>query len=458
MTLTGRMLTCALSVVAGIAIGHARQATPLADLLTSYDEWVHGRRADSPIQSIDLDAMRLELVRVAPTYLVPLVGRVVGMKGTCPALTFTLAGAAVRTSAATRYDKGGCAVIGNRLLVQVIRQIDPLRPAERIAIEAVDDGPLVTVDGVDVAAHARDVLKGGLAFAPEWRALPMPPVESHRRLLAALALELAAAGSSKQAAAAARLVEWACPYVRSHVPASDFDRAWHLAALAVLEGGMNPSALGAHLDHAAVAWPGEPRLVLAQAIVDEQMTATAEALDARTTGADAALMGLARPRSDAERTRAAERALKAFTDAAKDTSLHEEATLRAGHVLLGLGRYEDALRAWPDAGSTASSPPPDPALGYLARLFRGLAFDGLGRAADARASYLDALGVSPGAHSATMRLAALEFRAHRGDEADRLLQALLHDDDPRRDPWWSYYAADWRFWFARIAPVRAALR
>src|SRR5262249_19175096 len=77
--------------------------------------------------------------------------------------------------------------------------------------------------------------------------------------------------------------------------------------------------------------------------------------------------------------------------------------------------------------------------------------------ARARESYLKALEISPGAHSATIRLAALTFRTGRRDEPDRLLEKLFVDDDPRRDPWWSYYAADWRFWYPRIGRVRAMI-
>ena len=91
-------------------------------------------------------------------------------------------------------------------------------------------------------------------------------------------------------------------------------------------------------------------------------------------------------------------------------------------------------------------------------MFRGLAYDGLGRSTDARASYARALDVSPGAHSATMRQAALAFREGRRDDANAFLAELLADDDPTRDPWWAYYAADWRFWYPRIDAVRAMLR
>jgi hypothetical protein len=41
-----------------------------------------------------------------------------------------------------------------------------------------------------------------------------------------------------------------------------------------------------------------------------------------------------------------------------------------------------------------------------------------------------------------------------GDDPSPSIEAVLRDNDPRRDPWWSYYAADWRFWYPRIQRVR----
>jgi tetratricopeptide (TPR) repeat protein len=100
----------------------------------------------------------------------------------------------------------------------------------------------------------------------------------------------------------------------------------------------------------------------------------------------------------------------------------------------------------------------DRALIYLVHLFRGIALENRARTDEARASYRQALALSPGAHSATLRLAALEFRHGRSDEPETLLDSLLRNDDPRRDPWWSYYAADWRFWYPRIERVRSMLK
>jgi tetratricopeptide (TPR) repeat protein len=278
--------------------------------------------------------------------------------------------------------------------------------------------------------------------------------EEQRRLVTTFALEVAAIGSKKQAAAAARLVEWACTYVRAHSPLNDFDRAWQLAALAVLEGGIDSTALHDHLDHVQSLFRDEPRLILARGIAEEQFSAPTEVLTRTAVGASLARAREIATRAQGERVRAAERAVARFGEAARTESLRAEASLRLGHVKLGQGRYDEALAAF--AGIEALTG--DRALVYLVHLFRGIAFESRGRADEARASFVQALQISPGAHSATLRLAALEFRHGRIDAPDSMLDALLKSGDPRRDPWWSYYAADWRFWYPRIDRVRALLR
>jgi len=278
--------------------------------------------------------------------------------------------------------------------------------------------------------------------------------EEQRRLVTAFALELAAVGSKRHAAAAARLVEWACPYIRAHAPKNDFDRAWQLAALALLEGGIDATGLHDHVGHVRALFPDEPRLLLARGIAEEQVSAPSEVLTRSVSGA-----GLARAREIAarvagERFRAAERAADRFREAAADETLRAEANLRLGHVKLEMGRDDEALAALEGVERLTE----DRALVYLAHLFRGIALENRGRPAEARLSFRQALAQSPGAHSATLRLAALEFRHGRIDEPATLLDPLLRNDDPRRDPWWSYYAGDWRFWYPRIERVRSLLK
>ena len=292
-------------------------------------------------------------------------------------------------------------------------------------------------------------------------AIPIEPAwtseqarEMRRRVITSFALEIAAIGSTRHASSAARLVEWACPYIRTHAPLNDFDRAWQLAALSVLEGGIDAHALEDHVAHTQAIFRAEPRVLLARGIAEEQFNAPSEVLVRTETAA-----GLQRARdqlmrSEGEGFRAAERAIARFQEASRYDAVAGEALLRAGHVELRLARYDAALATWKDLeGRTA-----DPALRYLLYLFRGLAYEGRARIDEARDSYKAALSLSPGAHSATLRLAALGFRYGHDEDHVALTDALLKGDDPRRDPWWSYYAGDWRFWYPRIADVRAQLK
>lgn len=318
---------------------------------------------------------------------------------------------------------------------------------------AIDRGPAVDLTAIDLDLARRELGR----MDPS--AIPVDPVwtadearEMRRRVLTSFALELAALGSTRHAASAARLVEWACAYVRTHAPLNDFDRAWQMAALSVIEGGIDSRALADHVAHAQALLPGEPRLLLARGIVEEQVDAPGEGL-ARTDTAPGrrARDGAARAKGEPV---AAERAIALFREAAREDTIAAEALLRAGHVQLRLGRYDAALATWHGLENRTA----DPALRFLLYLFRGIAYESRARIDEARQSYKAALAVSPGAHSATLRLAVLAFRNGHDDNQTALVGALLRDDDPRRDPWWSYYAGDWRFWYERIGRVRAFLR
>jgi tetratricopeptide (TPR) repeat protein len=195
-------------------------------------------------------------------------------------------------------------------------------------------------------------------------------------------------------------------------------------------------------------------VVLARGIADEQFGAPAEVLTRSVAAAGLARAREALARAEGERYRALDRAIARFRDATKIEGVAAEATLRMGHVQHRLGRHDAALATWANLESLH----PEPAVAYLVQLFRGLAHESYGRYDAARASYVAALKISPKAHSATMRLAALSFLHGSDGEPYQLVDTLVRDDDPRRDPWWSYYAADWRFWYPRIDRVRALAR
>ena len=431
LRLRGRSLVARLVVMTGalVAVAWPRpaltQAPPsIAELLAGYIAWLRDPAASRPALEIDLDVARSQLARLAPTFLVPLEGTIGNLRGRCPEVTFRLAGSTVSTSADTTFDEAVCGQLINGQRVRAFRQPNPGDPIARI-----------------VAPLSAEALRSQPAVD-----------EGQRRILATFAIELATPGSLRQSAAAARLVEWACELVRTHAPVNDFDRAWQRAALSVLEGVINARALDAHVAHFAL--PDEPRLTLARAIVEEQSTAPAETLAGQAEITDALRVSYLIARTKVDHARASERAVALFRSAATNDALRPEAMLRLGHVQLGMNRYDDALASFAGIEQLTS----DLALVYLTHLFRGLAYEGLGRATDAGASYRRALDVSPNSHSATMRQAALAFRHGRRDDANQMLDALLANDDPNRDPWWPYYAADWRFWYQRIDAVRAMLR
>jgi tetratricopeptide (TPR) repeat protein len=278
--------------------------------------------------------------------------------------------------------------------------------------------------------------------------------EMRRRLVTTFALEIAAVGSHRHASAAGRLIEWACQYVRSHSPINDFDRAWELAALAALEGSIDSEGLHAHLTHLHGPFADDPRVQLAYGVAEEQFNAPSETLTRSLAAIELARAKQEIVRSAGEDARAFDRAIGRYREGLKVPAIHAEAALRLGHVQLMLRHYDEALASWNEVGDS----PADPALVYLARLFRGLAFEGLKRDDEARAAYQSAAALSPSAHSVNMRLAVLAFRDGHLQQSQQTIERLLTDDDPRRDPWWSYYAADWRFWYPRVARVRELLK
>jgi len=258
------------------------------------------------------------------------------------------------------------------------------------------------------------------------------PAAAFRHAAVALTLETAAGVALAQPREATDAVEWACEIVRKTEPDDAFARRWQLAALAVFSAALLPDVLEDHLDHASAFYDDEPRARLAAAIAAEQRTAPA--------------LAAGRPDRRGDIERAMER-LRALVEM---PAIRHEALARLGRLQTTAGDLEDARSTLTSAGDGAR----DPDVRYIASLFLGMVEARLGRAAEARAQYEQALAARRGAQSATIALATLLATSGERQAAGELIEPLVASSAPAGDPWWSYWMGDFRLWF----PLRDAVR
>lgn len=260
---------------------------------------------------------------------------------------------------------------------------------------------------------------------------------AQRRVIAAFALEAAEARLGV-GPAAAELTEWACRQVRRIREPGEFERRWHLAAFAVLAGAVDAEGLESHAGHMRLQFRDEPRVYYERAVAEELRAAPFFEGGRASPG-------------DVERRY--QEAAKRYREAAKHEAIRPEAHLRLGRVEVELGRPEEALTVLDGLAAQFD----DDDLRYLAHLFRGRALEQLGRLDEARTEYGLALGVRPRAQSASMALAALLFRTGQRGVADQIVAELLGRAGQPRDPWWSYWPADYREIDRLLAEMREAL-
>jgi tetratricopeptide (TPR) repeat protein len=275
-------------------------------------------------------------------------------------------------------------------------------------------------------------------LAPKWLDAKGADAEVHRRALVAFAIE-AAFARVDQGAQASKLAEWACRQVRRHTKPDDFDHRAHMAIFAILGGAVDPDSLESHVTHVKFQFPSESRLALERGIAQELRAAPFYQPGKEPPPE------IARHREDAA---------AAYTAAARVEAVRPEALLRLGRVDLDLGNNDDALTAL--AGIEPGAKDPD--VVYLGRLFRGQALERLGKTDDARAAYAKALQLRPDAQTASIAIAALEFR--RGDRAaaDQAVNRLLGSTAQPDDPWWEYWPGDFRLGPDLVRAMREAVR
>ena len=348
---------------------------------------------------------------------------------------------------------------------------------------------MTTVDLYE--AHAYDDAIAALAptsleqFSKELREVADPwirdggPVKQQHRqyLVAALALEAARARGGLEWRHAQLLIEWACERLRAKTEPGEDDRerAWMIAAAAVMEGGAAGAVLEVHALHALKRFPNDPALTMAKAVAAELRAGpdvrTAQGTKAPTTtsmfmAASAAssiqqttptTVGTFSPTTDVPTDissgPALDLAVRRFNEMASIDPYRDEAKLRLGYTSLRRGKHEDALEHLVGPAKNTT----DVFIAYLAHLFRGRALERLKRWDQAVVEYRAAVAVQPGAQTAELALAAALARSGRRAEAAELADRALMRTDAPFDPWLGYGQGDFRHWARLIAGVRKAI-
>lgn len=277
---------------------------------------------------------------------------------------------------------------------------------------------------------------------PKW-------IERRRMVLAAFALEVAHAGLEYQWKRSSDLIEWTCSLLRKERAASAFERAWHLAALAVIEGARDLDALEIHLVHMKARVPDEPRLLLARAFVAETHywddVMYPPPLTAYPPNTD--------PMPFRERQLHTGDAAAALVPLLANPGVRDEAAMRLGFLEWRAGNAQRALQYL-----RTIETPDDRGQAYLMHLFAAWSHERLERPDQAITSFRAALEAIPGAQSASLYLAVRLHAAGRGQEARAVMDASLATDPPADDPWRTFGYGDLRRWPALIADLRRMVR
>jgi VWFA-related protein len=264
---------------------------------------------------------------------------------------------------------------------------------------------------------------------------------------AVFALELTEAGMfSKQPVAheyARRLLNRFHRLLRHPFEADAFERDWLWAEITILEGTIRPLVTQSFINYALERFPDDPRFLLAKAIATDQMFPFIGAVPTAAQSPSG--------------TATAEHVAKVtaqYLAVMKFPETTPEAHVRLGWFLHRVGRDDEALEQL-DAVQDASSP--DRALRYLRQLFRGHVLVGLGRDNDAIAAYRAALALWPDAQSPQVSLMNSLLKVGNRAEADELAEGI-QTAPMGTDPWFSYWLGDYRFFPNAMARLREQIR
>lgn len=346
------------------------------------------------------------------------------------------------------------------------------RPDIIVLLDRYDSGEfdavVETFAAIDDVEDARkDLEKHGRA----WTEVEGPDAAPRRRLVVAtFALEFARARTDARFDTWRDLrpaLDWACDLIRQGPPSAE-ERLWHLAAIALAEGGrywealvdtsysfvdrsnMTPRSIQVrarsiheHVLHAQERYPDDPRLQFEDEHVDAlRYGASWRREPARPAG----VLGTHRREEQAE-------LIGRLQVLAADPEVGGEAELWAGLILLlELDRPADAMAHLQAAGRAR-----DPFVASLAYYSAGRAFESAGDLDAAERHYRRALDALPRVQSVSLSLAALLLSSGRPDEAYEIMRRSF-DGPPVNDPFKTYGLGDYRHFDSYVARLRQEIR
>lgn len=215
---------------------------------------------------------------------------------------------------------------------------------------------------------------------------------------------------------------------------SAIERQWHRVALTLARGSsvsfLERGTPRAWIDYGAqfsARFPGDPGLAFLNAVRAESVALQA---------VRGSLFDISRVPAVVERPATLRSLIDQLVPLTQRPDVAAEASLRLGHVLMRLGRRQEALTAFGRADDRAATP----YVRHLARLFAGVTLEAEGRRTDAVNVLRAALDAMPRAQSATFALAPmLEEAGFRNEAADLIAAAVK---PPLIDPLQAYWTGD----------------
>jgi VWFA-related protein len=239
--------------------------------------------------------------------------------------------------------------------------------------------------------------------------------------------------------AAAELLTRFHPLIRHPLEPDAFERYWLWAEIAIAQGLVHNAFAEPLVAHALSRFPGEPRFVLARAIVTDQ------AWPLGRTASDSRYSTSLRP--SAEHVK---KVTERYAEAMAFPETAAEARVRLAWFCHRLGQHADAL-VHLDAirGDTGL----DPVMQYVQRLVRGQVLEAAGQPDASLQAYRQALALAPHAQSA--RIALMNGLLRAGDRGGAAQMAeQIQTEREGTDPWWSYVQGDFRLYPFALARLR----